>query len=101
MLVIDDSIDVLRRLHVSAKHQVGGVPWLVKVVTVHIELSYESESGRAHFAEKSIKDILAACARPFDLILADYGYVGEKTNWADLGSGKIAIDQFEKQIRTA
>lgn len=100
VLVIDDNPDVIKRLdRLSPKHQVGGNLWDVNVVSIHIELALDKD-GAAHISDKSINQILAACSRPFNLVLADYGFASS-SQWDDLASGKITPDEFLKKTKTA
>lgn len=100
VLVIDDNHDVIKRLdQLSPKHRGGGVLWDVMVVAVHIELIVEQD-GTTRICGEAIRKILTACERPFDLILADYGFASS-AQWAEVESGKISPDDFLKKTRTA
>jgi hypothetical protein len=106
VLVIDDDIEVLRRLPgriIPSKRTFEGKIWNVDLSSVHVEIERNGE-GVYEFKNSTIMDLGQKLSVRPDLILADYGYVDRTVlnYWAERASGgySVTADDLTGQLLT-
>lgn len=102
VLVIDDNEDVINQLtnRVTPQHVIADAVWHVDKVLIPARLDVD-DAGVAHLSLETVSRILAECAKPFNLLLLDYGFASPGLQWASLPKDVAMSAKFLEKTKTA
>lgn len=82
VLVVDDKDIVLNsfRNTISPVFEINKTKYECELTTVHVNVIGDDQREEYHIADSTILDLADKCAKPFDLILLDYGYRMERSD---------------------
>lgn len=102
VLVVDDNPDVIEQLsnRITPQHTIAESIWLVDKVLINAKLELD-DSGAAHLSPETVSRILSECAKPFDLMLLDYGFTSPGQHWSAIPKDEEISQEFLKKTKTA